>query len=159
MLRKTDGRDALYTIKLDGSGATSLVAADKRADIDDVVRGGRSQRVIGYTYADDRAQAVYFDPEYDRLAKALAKALPTEPLINFLATTSDGAKLLILAHGDTSPGTFYLFDKGTKHLEQLGVVRPELEDRVLSTSHFNQRAGRGRRVDPGLSHASCREPG
>ena len=131
-LKKTDGRDALYTIKLDGSGATSLIAADKRADIDDVVRAGRSQRVIGYTYADDRSQTIYFDPEYDRLAKALAKALPAEPLVNFLATTSDGARLLILAHGDTSPGTFYLFDKATKRLEQLGVVRPELKDRVLS---------------------------
>lgn len=133
ILRKTDGRDALYTMKLDGSGTTTLVAADKRSDIESVVRASRTQRVIGYTYADERMQTVYFDPEYAKLAKSLAKALPTQPIINFVGVTSDGTKLLIMARGDTSPGTYYLLDKATKHLEQLGVVRPELNGRTLAT--------------------------
>jgi hypothetical protein len=51
--------------------------------VDDVVRIGRSGRVIGVTYAEERRQAVYFDPEYKKLQASLSKAIPNLPLIEF----------------------------------------------------------------------------
>jgi hypothetical protein len=59
-LKKKDGRYALYGIKLDGSLSEKLIASNPLVDIDDVVRFGRGQRVIGYTYAEDRRVVVAF---------------------------------------------------------------------------------------------------
>ena len=83
-LKKKEGRYALYRIKLDGSLAETLIADDPRVDIDDVVRVGDGQRVIGYTYEGEKRETVYFDPEFNALAASLSKALPTLPLIEFV---------------------------------------------------------------------------
>ena len=104
VLRKTDGRDALYRMTLDGSGTTTLVAADKDNDIDGIVRIGHGQRVVGYTFAGDKRRTVYFDPDYSSLQTALGKVIPGEPLIDFVGASADGQKLLIFASGDTRSG-------------------------------------------------------
>ena len=132
MIKKLDGRDALYLAKLDGSGAMTQVAANKSVDIDGVVRVGRGQRVIGYTYATDGRDVVYFDPEYDKLSGSLSKALPGQPAIDFEGASGDGSKVVVLASSDTNPGVFYLLDKKTKRLDEIAPVRPELTGRALA---------------------------
>jgi dipeptidyl aminopeptidase/acylaminoacyl peptidase len=132
VLKKVDGRNALFTVKLDGSGATAQVAANPKVDIDSVVRIGRGQRVIGYTYADDRRQAVYFDPEFETLHNALAHALG-EPLVDFEGASADGSKLLVFASSDSDPGSFYVFDKSTRHMDKIAALRPALEGRKLAS--------------------------
>jgi dipeptidyl aminopeptidase/acylaminoacyl peptidase len=126
VLAKTDGRDALYQVKLDGSRARSLIAANKQVDIDSVVRLGNGQKVIGYTYVDDRRRTVYFDPEIKSMAAVLGKALSQQPVLSILNASADGSKLLILAYGDTDPGSFYVYDKANRHLDEVGVVRVPL---------------------------------
>jgi dipeptidyl aminopeptidase/acylaminoacyl peptidase len=132
LLRKLDGRLALYQVKLDGSGATTLVASNKAVDIDGVVRFGRGQRVVGYTFATEGREVVYFDGEFDKLSSVLSKALPGQPAVSFDGASNDGSKLVIMASSDTQPGTFYLFDKRTKRLDEIAPVRPELGDRTLA---------------------------
>jgi dipeptidyl aminopeptidase/acylaminoacyl peptidase len=132
VLKKVDGRDALFTIKLDGSGRTTQVAANPRVDIDSVVRIGRGQRVIGYTYADDQRHTVYFDPEFAHLHDALTQALG-DPLVDFEGASADGSKLLIFASSDSDPGSFYVFDKATRHMDKVAALRPELEGRKLAS--------------------------
>lgn len=131
-LKKKDGRFALYTIKLDGSLSEKLIADDPRVDIDGVIRIGDGQRVIGYTYADEARNAVYFDPEFKALAGSLSKALPKLPLVNFLDATADGRKLLIFAGSDDDPGRYYHFDRDSKRLTEAMLERPQLEGRVLA---------------------------
>ena len=131
-LKKKDGRDALYVIKLDGSGAESLVAANPDVDIDDVVRVGDGLKVIGYTYADQTRHAVYFDPEFKALAASLSKVLPRLPLVDFVDSSVDGRKLLIFASSDTDPGRYYVFDRDAKTLNEAMLARPELEGRTLA---------------------------
>ena len=131
-LRKTDGRDALYRVSLDGTGATTLVARDASVDIGNVLRSGDGERVIGYTFTDDRRRNVYFDQDFLKLQASLAKAIPDKPLIDFLGGSSDGQKLLVRASADTNPGTFYRFDRATKQLGELALVRPALEKRTLA---------------------------
>ncbi len=133
VLKKKDGRQALYTVKLDGSGQTSLVAENPRVDIDDVLRIGTGQRVIGYTYAEEKRHSVYFDPEYKALAASLSKALPNLPLVSLVDSSADGRKLLIVAASDSDPGRYYLFDRDRKTLEEAMFVRPELKGRSLAS--------------------------
>ena len=132
LLKKLNGRDALYRRKLDRSEAVTLVAADKMVDIDEVVRFGHGQRVIGYSYATDQRHAVYFDPEFKKLSDSLGKALPNQPLVDFTGSSADGSKLLLFAGGDTIPGAYYLFDRNSRSLNELALVRPELEGKPLA---------------------------
>jgi dipeptidyl aminopeptidase/acylaminoacyl peptidase len=131
-LKKTNGRDALYRIKLDGSLQETLVGSDRAVDIDGIVRLGPGQRMIGYTFADDRRRTVYFDADLAKLQSSLAKALPKQPQISFHGATADGQKIVILAGGDTNAGNFYRFDRATKQLALIMPLRPELENRTLA---------------------------
>jgi dipeptidyl aminopeptidase/acylaminoacyl peptidase len=131
-LKKKDGRDALYAIKLDGSGTETLIAANPDVDIDNVVRVGDGLKVIGYTYADETRHAVYFDPEFKSLAASLSKVLPKLPLVDFVDSSADGRKLLIFASSDTDPGRYYVFDRDAKTLNEAMLARPELEGRTLA---------------------------
>jgi dipeptidyl aminopeptidase/acylaminoacyl peptidase len=131
-LKKNNGRYALYTIKLDGARAETLVAANPEVDIDDVVRVGDGLKVIGYTYADESRRAVYFDPEFKGLAASLSKALPNLPLVDFVDASANGRKLLIFASSDSDPGRYYLFDRDSKTLNEAMVDRPDLEGRKLA---------------------------
>lgn len=131
-LKKKNGRQALYTIKLDGTLAEKLIAENPRVDIDGVVRVGDGLRVIGYTFADDKRTTIYFDPEFDALSKSLSKALPKLPIVNFVDATSDGRKLLVFAGSDADPGRYYLFDRDKKTLNEAMIERPQLEGRTLA---------------------------
>ena len=130
-LKKKNGRYALYRIKLDGSLAETLVAENPRVDIDDVVRFGDGQRVIGYTYAEDVRNAVYFDPEFKKMAASLSRALPNLPLVDFVDASADGQKLLIFAESDRDSGRYYLFDRAAKSLNEAMVARPQMQGRTL----------------------------
>ncbi len=131
-LQTLDGRDALYRVKLDGTMSAELVASHPQVDIRSVERVGRGQKMIGYTFIEDRSRIKYFDPEFAKLATALAKAIPHQPLIDFEEASTDGRKLLIRARGDSDPGTYYYYDKTSRRLDEVGRVRPQLEGRKLS---------------------------
>ena len=131
-LKKKDGRYALYSIRLDDSHEATLVAENPRVDIDDVIRLGEGQKVIGYTYTEDATERVYFDPELKALGASLSRALPNSPIIEFVDASSDGRKLLIFAGSDQDPGRYYTFDRDHKSLTPAMVSRPELEGRALA---------------------------
>ncbi len=133
VLEKLDGRDALYRIALDGSMRRELVLSHPQVEIDGLVRIGRNNRVVGATFATERRLAAYFDPELQRLAGQLHRALPNLPMINFVDSSQDESKLLILAGSDSDPGRYYLYDRATRQLNELMLVRPELEDVPLAT--------------------------
>lgn len=132
-LKKKNGRRALYSIRLDGSLAEKLIAENSRVDIDGVVRVGEGQRVIGYTFADERRRAIYFDPEFKALSESLSRALPKLPIVSFVDASSDGRKLLVFAGSDDDPGRYYLFNRDSRQLNEAMVDRPHLEGRTLAS--------------------------
>ena len=132
-LKKLDGRWALYRVKLDDNLTATLVASNPKVDIDDVIRIGDGQRVIGYSYVDDRRRVVYFDPEFKALTSALSRALPQAPLVDFVSASSDGQKILLFAGGDSDPGRYYLFTRSSKSMGVLLPARPELAKRGLAS--------------------------
>lgn len=127
-----DGRKALYRLALDGSGSRELVVARPDVDVDGLLTIGRHSRVVGASFATDRREAVFFDPQLKALQGALKKALPHQPLVTFLDASADENQLLLLAGGDVEPGTYYVYDKRTRALEQVLPARPELANTVLA---------------------------
>ena len=111
---------------------TELVASHPRVDIDDIIRSAHGQRVIGYSYVEDKQQTVYFDAEHKALAGSLSKALPGLPLIRFVGASQDGSRSLLFAGSDSDPGRYYLYDRKGRHLNELFLARPRLEKRQMA---------------------------
>ncbi|MDT8760841.1 S9 family peptidase [Sphingomonas psychrotolerans] len=130
---RIDGRQALFSIALDGSLKRTQVLAHPQVDVDGLIRIGRQERVVGGSYATEKRQVEFFDPELRRLGAALSKALPGKPLVTFVDASADESKLLMFAGSDKDPGTYYLYDKASKKLEEVLTSRPQLADVPLAT--------------------------
>lgn len=133
VLKKLDGRLALYRVKLDGGMAQELIYKNDKVDVDDVVRAGRGSKVIGVTFAEESQDVVYFDEEYKKLAASLSRAVPNLPLINFEDWSADGRKILLYAGSDSNPGQYFLLDKGSRSMTQVIAARPLLDGVTLAS--------------------------
>ena len=131
--RRQDGRQALFTITLDGTAREELKFARPDVDVGSTVRIGRRARVVGVSYATDVNQVEFFDPALAVLQKSLGKAIPNQPMISIVDASVDEQRLLIWAGSDKDPGVYYVFDRKTRELATLDAVRPELEGQALAT--------------------------
>ena len=145
--QQDDGRDALVRIALDGSERRDLNVSHPHVDVDSLLRIGRSNRVVGASYATERRQTVYFDPELQRIAQQLSRALPNAPLINFVGSSEDESKLLVWAGSDIDPGTYFVLDRASRQLVQVMRSRPELDGVQLAPVRpVNYRAADGTEI-------------
>ena len=133
VLKKLDGRLALYRVKLDGSMATELVYANPHVDVDDVVWASHGTRVIGVTFAEEQRGVVYFDPAYSGLARALGRAVPSLPAIDFGGASADGNRIIVRASSSSDPGHYYVYDRATRSLNAILIARPLLEGVAAAT--------------------------
>jgi acetyl esterase/lipase len=131
--KKQDGRFAVYTVSLDTNMREELVYANPDVDVDEVISIGRRHRVVGVSYVTEKRRAVYFDPQIKQLAASLAKALPNEPIVHVVDSSSDESRLLIFAGSDTDPGVYYIFDRKAHQLQTFLVVRGALEGVKLAS--------------------------
>jgi dipeptidyl aminopeptidase/acylaminoacyl peptidase len=127
VLKKLNGRLALYRVKLDGSMATDLVYANEHVDVDDVVRASHGSRVIGVTFAEEQRGTVYFDSVYAGLARSLGRAIPNLPLVEFGGASADGNRIVVHAASDTDAGRYYVYDRATHNLNAILIDRPQLD--------------------------------
>lgn len=127
-----NGYAALFSIALDGTQTRQLLVGRDDVDVDGLVRIGRSNRVVGASYATEKRVVEYFDPDLKKLAGALSRSLPGRPAIGFVDASSDENKLLMVAASDVDPGRYYLFDKTTRQLGEVLPVRPELAGITLA---------------------------
>ena len=131
-LDKLDGRTALYRVSLDGMMHRELLVSHESVDVDGVLRLGRRGRIVGATYATETRQFVYFDPELRQLAAQLSRALPSLPLIRFIGASDDESVLLIWAGSDRDPGRYYTYARNGRHLNEIMIARPQLENVPLA---------------------------
>jgi dipeptidyl aminopeptidase/acylaminoacyl peptidase len=124
---KLDGRFALYKVKLEPGFAKTLVYARPDVDVDNLLTLGRRKKVVGLSFATQKRQAIYFDPELSKTAKSLMKALPDAGMVSFGGLSTDGNKMIVGTFSDTNPGQYYLFDKAAGSISPLFAARPELE--------------------------------
>ena len=129
---KTDGRMALYKVKLDGTLTKTKIFSRPDVDVDGLITLGRKKQIVGVTYATEKRESAYFDPALRKLGASLSKALPRADLVNFAGMSADGQKLVIWTGSDTNPGQFYYFDKTTNRVSPLFASRPELGNYTLA---------------------------
>lgn len=131
-LKRLEGRDALYRVKLDGTLATELVYAHPAVDVGDLVTIGGRRRPIGVSYITEDPAIEYFNPADAKLVRSLAKALPALPDIELVDASRDEKQLLIRASSDQDPGRYFVFDRALGSLNEILLARPELESVLLS---------------------------
>ena len=131
-LKPLNGRAALYRMKLDGSGSETLIGSNPDFDIDSVIQFGAGERVVGFRYTDDRTRSIYIDPEAQALGRALMTALDTMPLINVLASSKDGNKVLVHAGSDVDPGTYFVLDRSAQRMDPIIYSREKLDGARLA---------------------------
>jgi len=132
VLQKLNGRYALYRVKLDGSLAAELVHSNDQVDVDGVVRVNRGQRVVGVTFAEEQRRVIYFDPAYETMARTLSRAIPNLAMIDFGTTSADGNRVLVHAGADNDAGRYYVYDRTARSLNEILMVRPQLENVPLA---------------------------
>jgi dipeptidyl aminopeptidase/acylaminoacyl peptidase len=132
VLKKLNGRMALYRVKLDATLATELAYANEQVDVDDVVTANRGSKVIGVTFADEQRRIVYFDPAFAAVHRMLGRAIPNLPLIDFGGTSADGNLVVVHAGSDADPGRYYIFNRATRNLNEIMLARPQLENVPLA---------------------------
>ena len=123
---KLNGRFALYKVKLESGIAKSLVYARDDVDVDSLIQLGRRKKIVGTSFATQKRQVIYFDPELAKIAKSLSKALPDTGMISFGGMSADGSKLIVGSWGDTNSGQYYLYDKVAGSVSPLFAARPDL---------------------------------
>lgn len=128
---KIDGRDAVVSMVLDGTGTTKMVYAHPKVDVDDIVRVGRNGRFVGVSYATDRREAVITDAGIASMTGALSKALGGKQVL-LVDASADESRYLVLATSDVDPGIYYLFTPKAKELRPLLMVREKLGGVALS---------------------------
>lgn len=128
---RIDGFQALFSVALDGSLARKKILGRDDVDVDGLIRIGRGNRVVGASYATEKRQVVYFDPELATLAKGLTDALPGRPLINIVDASETEDELIVIASSDVDPGMAYIYDKASKQLSELLPLRDGLSEREM----------------------------
>lgn len=127
-----DGYLAVYKAALDGSGTYEVAASRPDVDVERLLRIGRKQRVVGVSYATEKREVEYFDPDLARIARGLQNALPGKPLIDIVDSSADEQILLIVASSDTDPGMTYMLERSSNRLSPLLPLRDALADRQMA---------------------------
>jgi dipeptidyl aminopeptidase/acylaminoacyl peptidase len=128
---RIDGRQAVAAMTLDGTRLTTTLFAHPEVDIDDVVRIGRDQRVVGVSFATERRQMVITDTRLRGYATALGRALGGRS-IYFVDASTDESVFLLWAGSDRDAGTYYLYTPTTRQLRPLLAERPQLAALTLA---------------------------
>ncbi len=125
--KKLDGRVALYSMSLDESPQEKLIYSRPDVDLQNLMRIGRRNRVVGVAYSTEVQHSEYFQDDIRQMLNSLHKALPQQPLLGVADSNLDESKMLIIAGSDTDPGVYYLFDRPTHTLQTFLVARTPLK--------------------------------
>ena len=140
---RTNGRNAVVTMALDGSFQKTVLFSHPRVDVGGLIRVGRDRRVVGVSYSDEFGETVYFDDTVKSLVASLGKALGGKAA-HISDMSKDGNRVLLWAGSDVDPGQYYLFDRAARKLSPVMPDRPELAGRTLAVMKtISYKAGDG----------------
>jgi dipeptidyl aminopeptidase/acylaminoacyl peptidase len=108
-----------------------LVRADDKYDVTDVIWSEARQRIVGVSYEADKPVVHWLDESFERRQKIIDEALAST-VNRQLEATDDGSKIVVFARSDREPGVYYLFDEARRKIEELAVVRPNLDPEKMS---------------------------
>lgn len=90
--------------------------------------GPAEDHFIGVNFEDGRPGVALFDPHAPgaEVLISLMQQLPGES-VQFVSSTRDGSKAIVVVGSDTDPGSFYLYDRASRTLRPLFRVAPWID--------------------------------
>ena len=97
------------------------------ANFSDVTR-----ELISTSYDDDKPRVYFKDKSFEKDYNAIKRKLSGTRELNFQSSTKDEQKWIVISYSDTDPGTVWLYDRKTKGLSTLYVVREKIPRQAMS---------------------------
>jgi dipeptidyl aminopeptidase/acylaminoacyl peptidase len=128
------GPDAIERLTL-ATGERTEVMSDPMLDPAFVVWSADGRQPIGAAYGGGVPRARFWDPADPdaKLLRGMEKAFP-EDAVAFANGSRDGQHIVVNVWSDRDPGSFYLLDRTTKHMDLIARVKPWLDPGTLARS-------------------------
>lgn len=128
------GRKTRAIFKYDTATRTmgDLVVGDDTYDISSgLIWSEALNAMVGVNYEAERKKEVYWNEEFQQRQQIIDRSLPG--LSNTqIEASDDGGRILIYSRSDQEPGIYYLFDAKNKRIEQLAVVKPQINPDLMA---------------------------
>ncbi|TGY88124.1 S9 family peptidase [Marinicauda algicola] len=129
--RVDDNRTVLRTIDLETRELTDRVIASPVADVYTALIDWRDNAVIGASWHEGEPNIVYFDPEFAELHATLEQMFPDDE-VSLSSWDLAFNRVVVYIEGDTTPGDYYLLDRGEGAMSLIASRR-----RGLGPEHVN----------------------
>jgi len=122
----------LYLYHLE-TGEMTLIESDPedQVDLQNASFSEITQELIATSYIGDKKRIYWKDSKHQSAYEYLKSEFPGAE-ISVTSMTKDETKFIFYVNNDTDPGTAFLFDRQTKHIEYLYTPRPELPSEHLA---------------------------
>jgi dipeptidyl aminopeptidase/acylaminoacyl peptidase len=128
------GRNTAALMRMDPvTGQSTVVAANERSDINNVLMDPRTLEPVAYSVNYLRQEWTPLNGEIGGDLEYLRSRLPGD--INIVSATEDMSRLIVAASAAEKPATFYLYDRGDRNLRLLFDTRPDLANYQLQPMH------------------------
>ncbi|OBZ10820.1 peptidase [Bacillus sp. FJAT-27264] len=105
--------------------------AHPEVDITEVLLSQDNQKLLAAIYERDKTEYHFFEKDLEQLQKTLESKLPGKS-ISMTEFSKDGNMLVFSGYGDTSPGSYYLFDRKTGTTQKIADSTPWIDESKLA---------------------------
>jgi dipeptidyl aminopeptidase/acylaminoacyl peptidase len=105
---------------------------DKRVDLSSAYFSDATDELVLTSYEDDKPRVYFKDKAFEKDYNDIKKKLGGTREINFQSNTRDEQKWIVVSYSDIDPGTVWLYDRKTKGLSTLYVVREKIPREAMS---------------------------
>ncbi len=105
---------------------------DKRVDFGNAYFSDVTDELVFTAYEDDKPRVYFKDKAFEKDYNEIKKKLGGTREINFQSNTKDEQKWIVVSYSDIDPGTVWLYDRKTKKLSTLYVVREKIPREAMS---------------------------
>lgn len=147
--RRVEDRSAIVEFDVESGKFGETILKHPERDVrGNFVTDLYSQRLLGYSYADDRPSVAWFDAEHARVQKGIDAAL--KDTVNFIFKARAGDRWLVVSGSDRAPGSVYLLDGKTFKLEKVLDYAPWIKPAEMSAQKWVRYTARDGRTIPAL---------
>jgi dipeptidyl aminopeptidase/acylaminoacyl peptidase len=105
---------------------------EKRVDFGNAYFSDLTDELVLTSYEDDKPRVYFKDKSFEKDYNDIKRKLGGTREINFQSNTKDEQKWIVVSYSDIDPGTVWLYDRKTKGLSTLYVVREKIPRDAMS---------------------------
>ena len=120
------GTDGLFTLNINTGEVAEKLFSHEDVDIDYVMAHPITGKTAGVAYTTNLHTVKYFDKTLAKIQRSISKALKN-PNLRLVDMAASRELYLFLASDDRDAGTYYLYDRDNKALEEYAFVRRHID--------------------------------